>query len=102
MTMNAVLEACVHCSDIDSALKVFDEMIKPHGCGVDTVTYGTLLKVLTKRFFFFRCLNLLFRILGELDFLILSFQLEGLFFFFFPIMLILFKFNEGFGEGAKN
>ncbi|XP_048332396.1 pentatricopeptide repeat-containing protein At5g10690 isoform X2 [Ziziphus jujuba] len=46
--MNAVLEACVHCGDIDSALKVFDEMIKPHGCGVDTITYGTLLKGLGK------------------------------------------------------
>lgn len=43
--MNCVLEACVHCGDMDSALKVFDEMIKLDGYGVDTITYGTLLKV---------------------------------------------------------
>lgn len=42
--MNAVLQACVHCGDIDSAIKVFDEMSKPEGCGVDDVTYATLLK----------------------------------------------------------
>ncbi|KDP33451.1 hypothetical protein JCGZ_07022 [Jatropha curcas] len=42
--MNAVMEACVHCGDIDSALRVFDEMSKPGSCGVDGVTYGTLLK----------------------------------------------------------
>lgn len=46
IVMNAVMEACVHCGDIDSALAVFDEMSKPQSCGVDTVTYGTLLKVL--------------------------------------------------------
>jgi pentatricopeptide repeat protein len=45
IVMNAVLEACVHCGDVDSALKMFDEMSKPDGCGVDSVTYGTLLKV---------------------------------------------------------
>lgn len=45
IAMNAVLEACVHCGDIDSALQVFDEMSEPGSCGVDTVTYGTLLKV---------------------------------------------------------
>lgn len=44
--MNAVMQACVHCRDIDSALRFFDEMSKPDGCGVDEVTYGTLLKVL--------------------------------------------------------
>ncbi|GFQ03685.1 pentatricopeptide repeat-containing protein at5g10690 [Phtheirospermum japonicum] len=44
IVMNAVLQACVHCHDINSALKVFDEMSKPEGCGVDEVTYGTLLK----------------------------------------------------------
>ncbi|KAL5559389.1 hypothetical protein UlMin_035600 [Ulmus minor] len=44
IVMNAVLEACVHCGDADSARKVFDEMSKPGGCGVDTITYGTLLK----------------------------------------------------------
>lgn len=44
IVMNAVVEACVHCGDIDSALMVFDEMSKPGSCGVDTVTYATLLK----------------------------------------------------------
>lgn len=43
--MNAVIEACVHCGDIDSALRIFNEMTKPGNCGVDTVTYSTLLKV---------------------------------------------------------
>lgn len=46
IVMNAVLEACVHCGDFDSALHIFDEMSKPDNCGVDTVTYATLLKVL--------------------------------------------------------
>lgn len=46
IVMNAVMQACVHCRDIDSALRFFDEMSKPDGCGVDEVTYGTLLKVL--------------------------------------------------------
>lgn len=46
IVMNAVLQACVHCRDIDSALRLFGEMSKPDGCGVDNVTYGTLLKVL--------------------------------------------------------
>lgn len=46
IVMNAVMEACVHCGDVDLALKVFDEMIKPESCGVDNITYGTLLKVL--------------------------------------------------------
>ncbi|GFQ02103.1 pentatricopeptide repeat-containing protein at5g10690 [Phtheirospermum japonicum] len=41
IVMNAVLQACVHCHDIDFALKVFDEMSKREGCGVDEVTYGT-------------------------------------------------------------
>ncbi|XP_015971996.1 pentatricopeptide repeat-containing protein At5g10690 [Arachis duranensis] len=44
IVMNAVIEACVHCGDIDSALRIFDEMKKPKGCGVDNVTYATLLK----------------------------------------------------------
>ncbi|RVW52213.1 Pentatricopeptide repeat-containing protein [Vitis vinifera] len=44
IVMNAVMEACVHCGDVDLALKVFDEMTKPESCGVDNVTYGTLLK----------------------------------------------------------
>ncbi|CBI20759.3 unnamed protein product, partial [Vitis vinifera] len=44
IVMNAVMEACVHCGDVDLALKVFGEMTKPESCGVDNVTYGTLLK----------------------------------------------------------
>ncbi|XP_062165554.1 pentatricopeptide repeat-containing protein At5g10690 [Alnus glutinosa] len=44
IVMNAVLQACVRCADVDSALKIFDEMSKPDSCGVDSVTYGTLLK----------------------------------------------------------
>ena len=53
--MNAVLEACVHCGDIASALKVFADMSLPHGCGVDTISYSTLLKVqLHLRLFLFR------------------------------------------------
>ena len=43
--MNAVLMACVECKDIDRALSVYKEMIEPGSCGVDNVTYGTLLKV---------------------------------------------------------
>ncbi|XAR53148.1 hypothetical protein NMG60_11021571 [Bertholletia excelsa] len=43
--MNAVLKACVHCGDVDSALRVFEEMPKPKSCGVNEITYGTLLKV---------------------------------------------------------
>ena len=42
--MNAVMEARVHYGDVDLALKVFDEMTKPESCGVDNITYGTLLK----------------------------------------------------------
>ncbi|PSS11287.1 Pentatricopeptide repeat-containing protein [Actinidia chinensis var. chinensis] len=44
IVMNAVLEACVHCGDVDSALRVFDEMSKPESCGVDEISYATLLK----------------------------------------------------------
>eukprot|EP00245_Coleochaete_scutata_P003892 TRINITY_DN1591_c0_g1_i1.p1 TRINITY_DN1591_c0_g1~~TRINITY_DN1591_c0_g1_i1.p1 ORF type:complete len:715 (-),score=135.95 TRINITY_DN1591_c0_g1_i1:280-2424(-) len=44
ITMNAVMAACVHCDDIDRMLQVYDDMCKPGGVGVDTVTYGTLLK----------------------------------------------------------
>ncbi|XP_040363740.1 pentatricopeptide repeat-containing protein At5g10690 isoform X2 [Rosa chinensis] len=69
IVMNAVVEACVHCGDIDSALKVFDEMSKPGSCGVDTVTYATLLKVL---FLFFLFLNL-----DAMD-LIMCFVIKGL------------------------
>ncbi|KAL5782898.1 hypothetical protein ACOSP7_007927 [Xanthoceras sorbifolium] len=44
IVMNAVMEACVHCGDVDTAIKMFEEMSKPESCGVDNVTYGTLLK----------------------------------------------------------
>ncbi|KAG1326459.1 putative pentatricopeptide repeat-containing protein [Cocos nucifera] len=44
IVMNAVLEACVHCGDVDSAQRIFDEMAKPESCGVDSVSYGILLK----------------------------------------------------------
>ena len=44
--MNAVLEACAHCGDIDLAPKNSTEMSKPNNCGVDNVSYGTLLKVI--------------------------------------------------------
>ena len=55
--MNAVLEACVHCGDIASALKIFADMSLPHGCGVDTISYSTLLKVqlLLRLFLFGNC-----------------------------------------------
>ncbi|KAJ3677136.1 hypothetical protein LUZ60_002860 [Juncus effusus] len=44
IVMNAVMEACVRCGDVDSARKVFDEMGDPGGCGLDCVSYGILLK----------------------------------------------------------
>ncbi|XP_009767366.1 pentatricopeptide repeat-containing protein At5g10690 isoform X1 [Nicotiana sylvestris] len=44
IVMNAVMQACVHCADIESALRVFDEMSGTEGCGVDYITYATLLK----------------------------------------------------------
>lgn len=44
IVMNAVLEACVYCGDIDSALKVFDEMSNSRGCWVDSISYAILLK----------------------------------------------------------
>lgn len=44
IVMNAVLEACIRCGDIDSALKLFDEMSNSRSCRVDSVSYGTLLK----------------------------------------------------------
>ncbi|GAB4836913.1 hypothetical protein Ancab_001824 [Ancistrocladus abbreviatus] len=44
IVMNAVLEACVHCGDIELAQKVFDEMSGSRSCCVDNVSYGTLLK----------------------------------------------------------
>jgi len=45
IVMNAVLEACVRCGDVDRALRLFEEMRGPNGCGVDGVSYGILLKV---------------------------------------------------------
>ncbi|XP_074334241.1 pentatricopeptide repeat-containing protein At5g10690 [Apium graveolens] len=44
IVMNAVMQACVYCGDIDSALRIFADMCKSESCGVDNVTYGTLLK----------------------------------------------------------
>ncbi|KAL6656053.1 hypothetical protein ACP70R_006879 [Stipagrostis hirtigluma subsp. patula] len=44
IVMNAVLEACVRCGDVERALRLFDEMRGPRGCGVDGVSYGILLK----------------------------------------------------------
>ncbi|XP_051187704.1 pentatricopeptide repeat-containing protein At5g10690 isoform X1 [Lolium perenne] len=44
IVMNAVLEACVSCGDVDLAVQLFDEMRGPMGCGVDAVSYGILLK----------------------------------------------------------
>ncbi|XVF48184.1 hypothetical protein PTKIN_Ptkin03bG0170200 [Pterospermum kingtungense] len=44
IVMNAVVEACVHCGDVDMALNIYHQMTQPHSCGVDTVTYATLLK----------------------------------------------------------
>ncbi|XP_052209423.1 pentatricopeptide repeat-containing protein At5g10690 isoform X2 [Diospyros lotus] len=45
IVMNAVLKACVYCGDVDSALRVFHEMSRDEeSCGVDEITYATLLK----------------------------------------------------------
>lgn len=55
--MNAVMQACVHCADIESALRVFDEMSGPEGCGVDNITYATLLKVSGSLWFLYNYLN---------------------------------------------
>lgn len=46
IVMNSVLEACVHCGNIDLALQMFHEMAEPGGCGVDTISYATILKVI--------------------------------------------------------
>jgi pentatricopeptide repeat protein len=45
IVMNAVLQACVRCGDVDRALRLFEDMRGPTGCGVDGVSYGILLKV---------------------------------------------------------
>ncbi|KAG9455954.1 hypothetical protein H6P81_000462 [Aristolochia fimbriata] len=44
IVMNAVVEACVHCGDVDSGLRVIGEMSSPGGCGVDSITFATILK----------------------------------------------------------
>ncbi|WOL06458.1 pentatricopeptide repeat-containing protein [Canna indica] len=44
IVMNAVMEACVHCGDVTSARRMFEEMSKPDGCGVDNASFGILLK----------------------------------------------------------
>ncbi|XP_078438841.1 pentatricopeptide (PPR) repeat-containing protein / CBS domain-containing protein [Wolffia australiana] len=48
IVMNAVMEACVHCGNVDAAVELFDEMSRPDGCGVDKITFSTLLKGLGK------------------------------------------------------
>ncbi|GJM98782.1 hypothetical protein PR202_ga15820 [Eleusine coracana subsp. coracana] len=53
IVMNAVLEACVRCGDVDRALRIFEDMRGPRGCGVDGVSYGILLK--GARFLIFIC-----------------------------------------------
>ncbi|KAF6138533.1 hypothetical protein GIB67_022567 [Kingdonia uniflora] len=42
IVMNAVMEGCVHCKDIDSALRIFRDMSR--SCGVDSISLGILLK----------------------------------------------------------
>ncbi|XP_068648535.1 pentatricopeptide repeat-containing protein At5g10690 isoform X2 [Aristolochia californica] len=44
IVMNAVLEACVHCGDVDSGLRFIREMSAPDGCGVDSITFAIILK----------------------------------------------------------
>ncbi|XP_024318965.1 pentatricopeptide repeat-containing protein At5g10690 isoform X1 [Brachypodium distachyon] len=44
IVMNAVLEACVSCGDVDLAVQLFEDMRGPRGCGADGVSYGILLK----------------------------------------------------------
>lgn len=55
IVMNSVLEACVHCGDVDLALRMFREMAEPDGCGVDSITYATILKVTWFWLFLFSC-----------------------------------------------
>lgn len=57
IVMNAVLEACIRCGDIDSALKLFDEMSNSRSCRVDSVSYGTLLKVLDPTYILVECFS---------------------------------------------
>lgn len=51
IVMNAVMEACVHCGDVDSAIRIFDEMSKRANGGVDSVSFGILLKVFSSLHF---------------------------------------------------
>lgn len=50
IVMNAVVEACVHCYDMERAITVYREMLQPGNCGVDNITYGILLKVRSQTF----------------------------------------------------
>lgn len=44
IVMNAVMDACVHCGNVDLAYQIFQEMLKNGSCGVDTISFGILLK----------------------------------------------------------
>lgn len=44
IVMNAVMDACVRCGNVDLANQIFQEMLKPESCGVDTISFGILLK----------------------------------------------------------
>ncbi|KAF5178302.1 Pentatricopeptide repeat-containing protein, partial [Thalictrum thalictroides] len=44
IVMNAVMDACVHCGDVDLAIGIFQEMLMPESCGVDTISFGIILK----------------------------------------------------------
>jgi pentatricopeptide repeat protein len=88
IVMNAVLQACVRCADVDSALKIFDEMSKPDSCGVDSVTYGTLLKVLQ------------LKIKMSAFVVYLSVSVIGAFVFVFFLMYL--SNGKGLGFGSKN
>ncbi|KAJ7556432.1 hypothetical protein O6H91_05G083500 [Diphasiastrum complanatum] len=63
VTLNAVLEACVHCLDLDRAFQLYKHMLQPGGCGVDGVTYGILLKGLGEA----RRLDEAFELLESID-----------------------------------
>ncbi|XP_024532860.1 pentatricopeptide repeat-containing protein At5g10690 isoform X1 [Selaginella moellendorffii] len=62
-TMNAVMEACVHCGDIHRTMQLFQYMVQPDACGVDEITYGTLIKGLGKA----GLLDAAFQILESMD-----------------------------------
>eukprot|EP00898_Chlorokybus_atmophyticus_P008320 jgi/Chlat1/848/Chrsp104S01190 len=44
ISLNAAIEACIHCGDVDRALQVLAEMEEADGPGADAVTYGTIIK----------------------------------------------------------